>query len=76
MATTKKAAEPKSGINWILAEKNKPDPAERVLATIEIRGGGRKTTSAVYNHRLNLWFPIDAGKVIAWMPLPDPYAGK
>jgi hypothetical protein len=67
---------------WILVTEKTPGPYDTVLLTIENEGGYRFTYEGWYNHTRERYELCDVhksriiknqDKVIAWMPLPEPY---
>lgn len=58
---------------WIPADARLPVTNERVLVNIETSGGWRHVEIGYYNNQSE-WSKTLSGKVVGWMPLPDPYA--
>lgn len=74
MATTKKAAEPKAE-KWIRVEDQLPPEGTAVLFTTTSFNGKERLVTEGYHVR-GACFTRNGRPAIAWMPLPDPYAGK
>jgi len=61
--------------NWILCSERLPKESRKYLVTV-FDGIGKRTTSAPYHRRSKSWTltgRMAYWKVIAWMPLPEPY---
>lgn len=62
---------------WIPCSERLPEESGRYLVSV-LDGVGRKTTVAPYQPRYKAWTMTGRmayWKVIAWMPLPEPYRG-
>ena len=61
--------------NWIPCSERLPEESRKYLVTV-FDGIGKRTTSAPYHRRSKSWTltgRMAYWKVIAWMPLPEPY---
>jgi hypothetical protein len=61
--------------NWIPCSERLPKESRKYLVTV-FDGIGKRTTSAPYHRRSKSWTltgRMAYWKVIAWMPLPEPY---
>ena len=64
--------------NWIPCSERLPKESRKYLVTV-FDGIGKRTTTAPYHRRSNSWTltgRMAYWKVIAWMPLPEPYKGE
>jgi len=62
---------------WIPCSERLPEESGRYLVSV-LDGVGRRTTVAPYQPRYKAWTMTGRmayWKVIAWMPLPEPYRG-
>ena len=63
--------------HWIPCSERLPEESGKYLVTV-LDGIGKRTTSAPYHLRSKSWTltgRMTYWKVIAWMPLPEPYRG-
>ena len=63
---------------WILCSERLPEESGRYLISV-LDGVGRRTTVAPYQPRYKAWTMTGRmayWKVIAWLPLPEPYRGE
>lgn len=63
------------GSRWIPCSERLPEDSGRYLISV-LDGVGRRTTVALYQPRYKAWTMTGRmayWKVIAWMPLPEPY---
>jgi len=62
---------------WIPCSERLPKESRKYLVTV-FDGTGKRTTSAPYHRRSKSWTltgRMAYWKVVAWMPLPEPYQG-
>ena len=70
--------ENQSAQQWIPCSERLPEESGRYLISA-LDGVGRRTTVAPYQPRYKAWTMTGRmayWKVIAWMPLPEPYRGE
>lgn len=63
--------------SWIPCSERLPEESRKYLVTV-LDGVGKRTTSALYHRRSKSWTltgRMAYWKVIAWIPLPEPYQG-
>lgn len=59
---------------WIPVEERMPEECDYVFVTVKYPSGVRLTEVAhIINGKWEITLPSCNGKVIAWMPLPEPY---
>lgn len=66
---------------WIPVEERMPDKGKDVLVTyIGYNSGGRFSNGTAYYDFEKWWWSVTDSivkvKIIAWMPLPEPYQGE
>ena len=66
---------------WIPVEERMPDKGKDVLVTyIGYNSGGRFSNGTAYYYFEKWWWSVTDSivkvKIIAWMPLPEPYQGE
>lgn len=60
---------------WVPCEERLPEKDGWYITTFESDSGKRCTSPAKYMSRFKKWIVFD-GKVIAWMPYPEPWEGE
>ena len=69
---------PSSQPGWIPCSERLPEESGRYLISV-LDGVGRRTTVAPYRPRCKAWTMTGRmvyWKVVAWMPLPEPWRGE
>lgn len=66
----------KSRKGWIPVSKRLPEGIGTYLVTIEYKEHGRYATTLWYHGKEIGWDSCCTDEIVAWMPLPEPYAEK